>query len=59
MYQVLARLAKERGITAMTADVLVSNPNMLKVFEKADYPVKAKLEEGAYALTIDLNRIAN
>ncbi|MCP3933219.1 MAG: GNAT family N-acetyltransferase [Bacteroidetes bacterium] len=27
MYQVLARLARERGIIAMAADVLVSNPN--------------------------------
>lgn len=59
MYQMLARLAKERGVTALTADVLVSNPSMLKVFEKADYLVKAKLNGGAYALTIDLSRIAN
>ena len=59
MYQMLARLAKERGITALAADVLVSNPSMLKVFENADYPVKAKLDGGAYALTIDLSHIAN
>jgi acyl-CoA hydrolase/GNAT superfamily N-acetyltransferase len=59
MYQVLVRLAKERGITALTADVLVSNQRMLKVFEKAGYPVKVKLEEGAYAVTIDLSRMTN
>jgi GNAT superfamily N-acetyltransferase len=59
MYQMLARLARDRGITTLTADVLVSNPGMLKVFEKGGFPVQAKLEGGAYALTIDLTRKGN
>ena len=56
LYQMLARLAKERGAVTMTADVLSSNRTMLKVFEKGIFPVTAKLEGGAYALSIDLNR---
>jgi len=56
LFQMLARLAKERGAVKMTADVLSSNRAMLKVFEKGDYPVTAKLEGGAYALSIDLTR---
>lgn len=59
LFKMLARLAKERGATAMTADVLVSNPAMLKVFEKGEYPVKARVEGGAYALTIDLAQTDN
>ncbi|WP_022664117.1 bifunctional acetyl-CoA hydrolase/transferase family protein/GNAT family N-acetyltransferase [Desulfospira joergensenii] len=56
LYQMLARLAKERGCMTMTADVLTSNRAMLKVFEGGGYPVTAKLEGGAYALKIDLTR---
>ncbi len=56
LYQMLARQAKERGAVAITADVLASNRAMLKVFEKGDYPVSAKLEGGAYSLEIDLTR---
>lgn len=56
LYQMLARLAKERGAVTMTADVLASNRAMLKVFEKGGFPVTAKLEGGAYALSIDLSR---
>ncbi|MBU8912191.1 MAG: GNAT family N-acetyltransferase [Desulfobacterales bacterium] len=54
LYQMLARLAKDRGAHGMTADVLASNRAMLKVFEKGDFPVQAKMEQGIYALTIDL-----
>ena len=54
LYQMLAKLAKERGAQGMTADVLSSNRAMLKVFEKGKFPVQAKLEQGAYELTIDL-----
>ena len=54
LYQMLARLAKERGAQGMTADVLASNRAMLKVFEKGDFPVQARVEQGIYALTIDL-----
>ncbi|MFZ5570467.1 MAG: GNAT family N-acetyltransferase [Thermodesulfobacteriota bacterium] len=52
MYQMLMRLAKERGIHGFTADVLSSNTSMMKVFEKGAGPLKAKLEYGVYALTI-------
>jgi len=54
LYQMLARLAKDRGAQGLTADVLASNRAMLKVFEKGNFPVQAKMDQGAYALTIDL-----
>jgi GNAT superfamily N-acetyltransferase len=56
LYQMLAKLARERGVQAMTADVLTSNRYMMKVFEKGPYPVQAKMEQGVYALTIDLSK---
>ena len=59
LYQMLARLAKDRGAQGMTADVLASNRAMLKVFEKGDFPVQAKVEQGVYALTIDLTTPKN
>jgi ribosomal protein S18 acetylase RimI-like enzyme len=55
LYQMLAKLAKERGAQGMTADVLASNRAMLKVFEKGKFPVQARLEQGIYELTIDLS----
>jgi acyl-CoA hydrolase/ribosomal protein S18 acetylase RimI-like enzyme len=56
LFRMLAKIAKEKGVHGLTADVLASNQAMLKVFEKGPYPVQAKMEEGAYALTIDLAR---
>jgi acyl-CoA hydrolase/GNAT superfamily N-acetyltransferase len=56
LFQMLAKLARERGAQAMSADVLGSNRAMIRVFEKGPYPVKAELEQGDYALTIDLTR---
>ncbi|QTA82467.1 Acetyltransferase, GNAT-family [Desulfonema limicola] len=52
LYNMLIKLAKERGIRGLTASVLSSNRKMLKVFEKGGYPVKAELNEGVYELTI-------
>ncbi len=54
LYRMLVRLARERGVQWLTADVLASNKAMMMVFEKAGLPFSARLEEGAYALTIPL-----
>jgi acyl-CoA hydrolase/ribosomal protein S18 acetylase RimI-like enzyme len=52
LYRMLARLARQRGARGMTADVLSSNLSMMKVFEKGDYPVQSRFEDGAHALFI-------
>jgi hypothetical protein len=46
------RISKDRGVQGFTADVLASNKAMMKVFEKGDAMVHAKLEYGVYHLTI-------
>jgi len=56
MYNMLIRLAKERGISGFTAEVLFSNTGMMKVFRKGDLPVNAHLESGVYHLEIPFNR---
>jgi GNAT superfamily N-acetyltransferase len=48
----LIEIAKENGIKGFKADVLASNKPMLKVFEKAQYPIKATLDSGVYELTM-------
>jgi acyl-CoA hydrolase/GNAT superfamily N-acetyltransferase len=53
LYEMLIRLAKERGLHGFVADVLASNKSMIKVFEKGKYPVQASLSQGAYELTIN------
>ncbi len=52
LYQMLIRVAKERGLKGFTADVLASNKSMMKVFEKGGLPVRATISEGVYELTI-------
>ncbi|WP_289019426.1 GNAT family N-acetyltransferase [Desulfobacter postgatei] len=56
LLKMLTRLAKELGAVKITADVLSSNRAMLKVFEKGEYPLTAKLDGGAYAISIDLTK---
>jgi len=52
MFEALIKIAKERGLRGFTADVLATNKAMLKVFEKAPFPIKAEMKSGVYALTI-------
>lgn len=52
LYEILIRLAKERGIQGFRADVLSSNKGMMKVFEKGGMRFKANLDQGVYELTI-------
>lgn len=56
LFRMLSRLAKERGAVKVTADVLSSNRAMIKVFEKGEYSLTAKLEGGAYTISIDLTK---
>ena len=53
LYEMLIRLARERGMKGFTADVLASNKAMMKVFEKGELPVSARLEQGVFHLEID------
>ncbi len=48
----LIRAAREQGIEGFTADVLADNKAMIKVFEKAPFPIRAVMESGIYNLTI-------
>lgn len=52
LYHMLARLARLRGVRGMTADVLATNQAMMKVFEKGNYPISTRFEDGAYTLSI-------
>lgn len=56
MYEMLARLAKDRGIQKLTADILPSNTAMLKVLEKGPFQVQAKIEQGVYSVLVDLTQ---
>jgi acyl-CoA hydrolase/GNAT superfamily N-acetyltransferase len=56
LYRMLTRLAIRCGARGITADVLASNAAMLKVFEKGEYPMSCKLEDGAYAITVAFDK---
>jgi len=56
LYEMLIRLAKERGLKGFTAKVLQANKGMMKVFENGHLPINARLRNGVYNLTIALDR---
>jgi acyl-CoA hydrolase/RimJ/RimL family protein N-acetyltransferase len=45
-------LAKNEGLQGFTADVLGDNKPMLHLFDKMDYKVEKKIEDGVYEYTI-------
>jgi acyl-CoA hydrolase/GNAT superfamily N-acetyltransferase len=52
VFNLLVRLAKERGIKGFWADVLLSNIAMMKIFHKSGLPVLKEMESGVYHVTI-------
>jgi GNAT superfamily N-acetyltransferase len=52
LFDLLIRIAREEGIVEFTADVLADNKSMLKVYEKAPFPIKAVVTAGVYELVI-------
>jgi RimJ/RimL family protein N-acetyltransferase len=55
LFNLLIRAAREEGIAGLKADVLENNRAMLKVYEKALYPVQTVLAGGVYKITIPFN----
>ena len=52
LYEMLIRLAIERGLKGFTAEVLQANKKMMKIFEKGDLPINTRVKNGLYELTI-------
>ena len=52
LFDLLIRIAREEGVIEFGADVLADNKSMLKVYEKAPFPIKAVFSGGVYKLTI-------
>jgi acyl-CoA hydrolase len=52
LYEMLIRLAKQRGLKGFSAEVLQANKGMMKVFERGHLPMNARLKNGLYKLTI-------
>ena len=50
LYDLLTRLAKDRGLRGFTAEVMQENKGMLTVFEKSGLPMEALLNNGIYKL---------
>ena len=48
----LVEVARSHGIAGFTADVLLGNAGMLRVFHKTGFAVESELEDGAYHLRI-------
>ena len=48
----LVDIAIEHGVAGFTANVLLDNAGMLRIFHKCGYPVESELESGTYSLRI-------
>ena len=55
LYDLLTRLARERGLNGFTAEVLQENKGMLKVFERGGLSMEALLKDGVYKLRMPFN----
>ena len=58
LLQNLMKTARENGIDAFTADVLVDNHGMMRVFHKVAGKIEAKLQSGVYSLRFSLSKCA-
>jgi len=52
LFKKMTDIAMKRGIGGFKAEVLAQNRKMMSVFHKSKFPVKTKLEDGAYYLEI-------
>lgn len=52
LYDMLIRLAKERGLKGFKAEVMQDNKGMIEVFEKGGQTVNSRLQDGVYWLSI-------
>jgi GNAT superfamily N-acetyltransferase len=52
LYEMLIRLAKERGLKGFNAAVLHTNKGMMKVFEKGDLAINVRVLNSVYKLII-------
>ena len=52
LFELLIQTAQKRGIKGFKADVLTDNKSMIKVFEKAPFPVQAVVSSGVYEFKI-------
>lgn len=56
LLRTLADTAIARGVTGFTAEVMLDNQGMLRIFHKCGYPVQSELSEGLYSLKIPFSR---
>ena len=52
LFKKMTDIALKRGISGFKAEVLSQNRKMMSVFHKSRFPVRTKLEDGAYYLEI-------
>ena len=54
LFQLLVRLARERGLKGFYADVLATNTGMIKVFKRSGLKINAELDQKYYSITMEL-----
>jgi len=56
LLQYLVQIARRRGISAFTAEILETNGPMLAILARVDYPMERTHDEGIYVFTMRLQR---
>ena len=52
LMQTLVEAARRNGIAGFTADVLLENHGMLRIFHRCGFPVESRLQDGVYQLDV-------
>jgi GNAT superfamily N-acetyltransferase len=56
LFNYLMKIAIRRGVKGFTAWILSDNKRMLRLFEKAGYPLKVRAEGNLYHVVMDLKK---
>ena len=51
LLEYLVQIAKEKGLTGFTAEVLLENKNMLQAIHNSSYKITSKFEDGVYHIS--------
>jgi acyl-CoA hydrolase/GNAT superfamily N-acetyltransferase len=52
LYAMLVKMAQERGLQGLKAQVLQENKNVMGMLHKGGFPIKSKLADGVYSIEI-------
>ncbi len=57
LFRTLIQIAKERGITGFTAEVLATNQKMMRIITNSGFNVRSRLEDGVFSISFHFDGV--